>query len=562
MLRFEHPYYLYALGLLPFFLLLLWWVRANRAKKIRRIGDRELVLKLLPSFDESKLTWKSTLWLLAYTSLIIGIANPQMGSRIEKVKHKGSDIVVAIDVSRSMNATDIAPSRMERTKQVVKNLMEALPEERYGIVIFAGQAYIQMPITTDIAGAKLYIDNLSTDILSAQGTSIGNAIDVSMSAFPEKAPKNNRAIVIISDGEEQDETALEAAQQAHDNGVIMHSVGIGSSNGAPIPNEKGNQAAGFKQDGEGHTVISRLNEKVLGEVARIGGGKYVHLENSKEGLKPIVEQLSKMEDRVLDEKQFTAYESYFMHFLIISFVLLLLEGLFFETPSKWWTHSKRWLSWSIVLIACCTNKSEAQLLDTKPALKQLRQANEWVKAKQFTRADSLYKKILKRDSSNAIAHYNLAWSLYEQQQFDNAQFHFESAAHYSTDSLVKAKAYFNAGNCKMEEREYQRAIQYFRKALKLNPADADFRYNLSYAKAMLEAEKKRKGNNSSNKPKQEQKKTAPNIASLKQQLEALLKEDKFEEALQLLEAAEQKQGDIGELKEYKQRLKDIIEIEQ
>lgn len=226
MLRFEHPYYLYALGLLPFFILLLWWVRLNRAKKIKRIGDPELVLKLLPNFDESKLTWKSTLWLLAYCSLIIGIANPQMGSRIEKVKHKGSDIVVAIDVSRSMNATDIAPSRLERTKQVVKNLMEALPEERFGIVIFAGQAYIQMPITTDISGAKLYIDNLSTDMLSAQGTSIGNAIDVAMTAFPANAPKNNRAIVVISDGEEQDAMASEAAKQAHDNGVIVHSVGL------------------------------------------------------------------------------------------------------------------------------------------------------------------------------------------------------------------------------------------------------------------------------------------------------------------------------------------------
>lgn len=562
MLRFEHPYYLYALGLLPFFLLLLWWVRLNRAKKIKRIGDPNLVYKLLPSFDESKLTWKSTLWLLAFTSLVIGIANPQMGSRIEKIKHKGSDIVIAIDVSRSMNATDIAPSRLERTKQVVKNLMEALPEERYGIVIFAGQAYIQMPITTDIAGAKLYIDNLSTDMLSAQGTSIGNAIDVSMSAFPEKAPKNNRAIVIISDGEEQEETANEAAQQAHNNGVVIHSVGIGSSNGAPIPNEKGNLGAGFKQDGQGHTVISRLNEKVLGDIARLGNGRYVHLENSKDGLKPIVEQLSKMEDRLIDERQFTAYESYFMQFLIIAFVLLLIEGLFFETPSKWWTNLKRWLSWSIVLICMYNGKSEAQLLDTKPSLKQLRQASEWVKAKQFTRADSLYKKILKLDSSYVIAQYNFAWSLYEQQQWANALFHFESAAHYSNDSLIKAKALFNAGNCKMEEREYQRAIQYFRKALKLNPSDADFRYNLSYAKAMLDAENKRKGKSNANKSKPEQKNTAPNIANLKQQVEALIKQDKFEEALQLLDEAEKKQGDLGELKEYKGRLKDIIEIDQ
>lgn len=562
MLRFEHPYYLYAFGLLPFFILLLWWVRLNRAKKIRRIGDPNLVAKLLPSFDESKLTWKSTLWILAYSALLIGIANPQMGSRIEKVKHKGSDIVIAIDVSKSMNANDIAPSRLERTKQVVKHLMEALPEERYGLVIFAGQAYIQMPITTDIAGAKLYIENLSTDMLSAQGTSIGNAIDVSMTAFPEKAPKNNRAIVVISDGEEQDETALDAARQAHDNGVILHCVGVGSANGAPIPNEKDNVAAGFKQDADGHTVISRLNEKLLTEIARASNGKYVHLENNKEELKPIIEQLSKMEDRVLDERQFTAYESYFVYFLILAFTLLLIEGLFFETPSKWWTNSKRWLSWSVLPFLLFEGTSSAQLLNTRPELKQLRQANEWVKAKQFTRADSVYKKILKRDSTNTIAHYNLGWSLYEQQKWEDAIFHFESAAHYSVDSVIKSKAFFNAGNCQMEEREYARAIQYFRKALKIHPSDADYRYNLTYAKAMLEAEKKRKGSTLPEKKKPEQKQNKPDIAALKQQVDALLKEDKFEEALTLLESAEKKLGDIGELKEYKQRLKDIMEIDQ
>ena len=559
MLRFEHPYYLYALGLLPIFILLLWWVRLNRAKKIKRIGDPELVMKLLPNFDESKLTWKSTLWLLSFCSLIIGIANPQMGSRIEKVKHKGSDIVVAIDVSRSMNATDIAPSRIERTKQVVKNLMEALPEERFGIVIFAGQAYIQMPITTDISGAKLYIDNLSTDMLTAQGTSIGNAIDVAMTAFPANAPKNNRAIVIISDGEEQDATASEAAKQAHDNGVIIHSVGIGSTNGAPIPNEKGNASAGFKQDGEGHTVISRLNEKVLLDVASLGNGKYVHLENSKDGLKPIVEVLSKMEDRLLDERQFTAYESYFVHFLIAAFLLLILEGLFFETPSKWWTNTKRWLSWSVLPVLLFGGSSYAQLLNTRPELKQLRQANAFVQTKQFTRADSLYKSVLKRDSTNIIAHYNLGWSLYEQQKFEDALFHFESAAHYCKDSVVRSKAYFNAGNCKMEQRAYERAIQYYRKALKLNPADADYRYNLTYAKTMLESEKKRKSNNNGS-SQNDAKKEKPTMVAVKKQLEALIQQDKFEEALALLEQVEKNNGDIGELKEYKQRLKDIIEI--
>lgn len=562
MLRFEHPYYLYALGLLPFFLLLLWWVRHNRAKKIRLIGDPALVQKLLPNFDESKLTWKSTLWLLAYGCLVIGLANPQMGSRIEKVKHKGSDIVVAIDVSRSMNATDIAPSRLERTKQVIKNLMEALPEERFGIVIFAGQAYIQMPITTDISGAKLYIDNLSTDMLSAQGTSIGNAIDVSMTAFPEKAPKNNRAIIIISDGEEQDETAKDAAKQAHDNGVVLHSVGIGSSNGAPIPNERGNSTAGFKQDAEGHTVISRLNEKVLSEIALMGGGKYVHLENSKDGLKPLVELVSKMEDRLLDERQFTAYESYFVYFLILAFILLLIEGLFFETPSTWWTKTKRWLSWSVLPLALCISSAKAQIINVRPELKQLRQANAFAHEKQFARADSIYKRVLKKDSSNVIAHYNLAWSQYEQQKWSDAIFHFESAAHYTKDSITRSKAFFNTGNCWMEQREYARAIQSYRKALKLNPSDADYRYNLTYAKAMLEAEKKRKSNAPKPPNPKEQKSKTPDLAELKKQVNQLLLEDKFEEALALLDAAEKKMGDIGELKEYKQRLKDIIEIGQ
>jgi len=241
--------------------------------------------------------------------------------------------MIALDVSNSMLAEDIKPSRLERSKQSIMRLIDQLDGDRIGIIIFAGKAYTQLPITTDYAAAKLFVSTINTDIIPTQGTALGDAIARAVTSFGET--KNNKAIIIITDGEDHQGDVLEQAETAAKAGILIYTIGMGLPDGAPIPVYNGKVMTGYKKDGSGNIIVSRLDEALLQQIATAGKGIYVRASNSEAGLRPIMEEIGKIQETEIESRQFTDYESRFQYFLAFAILLLVLDLFIFEKKTKW-----------------------------------------------------------------------------------------------------------------------------------------------------------------------------------------------------------------------------------
>lgn len=321
MLRFQHTEYLWALSLLLLllaaFLFVSWWKR----RSIRRIGDPELVEKLFTGYSRKLFTLKFVLVFVAFFFGAVGLANLQKGSRMEKITRKGVDVIIALDVSKSMLATDVKPDRLTRAKQMITRLMDKMDNDRIGLVVFAGNAYLQMPLTVDYSAARMFLSTVNPDMIPTQGTEIAQAIQISNDAFNKKERKH-KTLIIISDGEDHDEGAISQAKKAFEDGVVINTIGVGSPAGAPVPDV---EAGGFKKDREGKTVISKLNEEELKSLAAAGRGLYQHLDDAEDVVSTLVAKIDGMEQKAFGENIFTDYNSYFQYFLGICLLLLVLE---------------------------------------------------------------------------------------------------------------------------------------------------------------------------------------------------------------------------------------------
>jgi len=334
MFRFEHTDFLWALLLIPALTAIFVWMVIWKKRALLRFGAWTILQRLLPGISRSRVIAKFILLMLGYGFLIIGIANPQIGSKLVEGERKGIDIMIALDVSNSMLAEDIKPSRLEMSKQAISKLIDNLGNDRLGIVIFAGNAYMQLPITTDYSAAKMFLTSIDTKIVPTQGTAIGEAIELSVGAFDDET--HSRAIIIISDGENHEDDALDAAKKASEKGIIVYTVGMGLPEGAPIPDyNKYNQMVGYKKDRAGSTVVTKLNESMLQQIASAGKGVYVRANNSQSGLKTILEEINKLEKTKFESRMFSDYEDRFQYFIAVSLILLILELLIFERKSKW-----------------------------------------------------------------------------------------------------------------------------------------------------------------------------------------------------------------------------------
>ncbi len=333
MFRFEHPYYLYALGLIPILILLYVLYAIWRRSALQRFGENPLVAQLSPGVSKYKRGIKFSLLLLAFVFLVVGWANPQWGSKRDKVKRKSVDVLIALDISNSMYAEDIAPNRMERAKKFAENLVEKLKGDRIGLILFAGGAYLQMPITTDYAAAELFIRSASPDLAGTQGTAIADAINLARRNFVND-DKSHKALVIITDGEDHDGEALEAAAQAREVGLIQFTVGVGTTEGAFIPMTIGGRQD-YKRDRNGQPVRSRLNEEMMKELAAKGGGDYFPISQGEGVASALQKQIDLLEKKELEVRAFTSYESYFQYFLGAAMLLLLLEFVISYRREKW-----------------------------------------------------------------------------------------------------------------------------------------------------------------------------------------------------------------------------------
>ncbi|HEY8917091.1 MAG TPA: VWA domain-containing protein [Chitinophaga sp.] len=322
MLRFQHSEYLWALALLLVlqlaFISVTWWKR----RSIRRLGDPSLVEKLFLGYSRRLFTLKFLLLFVAFFFGVVGLANLQKGSRMEKITRKGVDVIIALDVSKSMLAGDIKPDRLTRSKQLITKLMDKLDNDRIGLVVFAGNAYLQMPLTIDYSAAKMYLSTVSPDMIPTQGTAIPQAIQVSNDAFNKKERKH-KALIIISDGEDHDEGSLQKARAAFDEGVVINTIGVGSPTGSPLPDP---ETGGPKKDKDGNIIISKLDENELKSIAAAGKGIYQHLDNNtEEVVNTLVSKIDGMEQKEFGENIFTDYNSYFQYFLAACLLLIVAE---------------------------------------------------------------------------------------------------------------------------------------------------------------------------------------------------------------------------------------------
>ena len=326
MFRFEEPTYLYLLLLLPFLAAFYLYSNYRRRKAIRKFGDPVLMAQLMP--DVSKYRPDSKFWLVfaAIGLFAVLLARPQFGSKLETVKRQGVEVMIALDISNSMLAQDVQPSRLEKAKRLVAQLVDKMENDKVGMIVFAGDAFTQLPITSDYISAKMFLESINPSLISKQGTAIGAAINLATRSFtPQEGV--GRAVIVITDGENHEGGAVEAAKAAAEKGIQVSVLGVGMPDGAPIPVEGTND---FRRDRDGNVVVTRLNEQMCQEIAQAGDGIYVRVDNSNAAQKVIAQEINKMAKADVETQVYTEFNEQFQAVAWIILLLLLAEMLILE----------------------------------------------------------------------------------------------------------------------------------------------------------------------------------------------------------------------------------------
>ena len=330
--RFANPDYLYLLLLLPAVILLYIINLIRKKKALKRLGDINLVSRLVPEMSRIRPAIKFIMQLVAVSALIIVLARPQFGSKIEDVKKQGVEVIIALDVSNSMLAEDIQPDRLTRAKQAISRLVDNLNNDKIGLIVFAGDAYIQIPVTTDYISAKMFLSTINPNMVPKQGTAIGAAISLGVRSFSPGEGKN-KAMIIITDGENHEDDPVKEAEEATKTGIIIHTIGIGSTEGVPIPVII-NGKKDYLKDADGNTVITKLDEEILKKIALSSGGNYVRASNSNIGLDEIFNEIKKMKKQDLESTMYTEYNDQFPIFAALAMLLLMVDFIIMERKNR------------------------------------------------------------------------------------------------------------------------------------------------------------------------------------------------------------------------------------
>ncbi|MEJ2615784.1 MAG: VWA domain-containing protein [Ignavibacteriaceae bacterium] len=341
MFRFAHPEYLNALYAVPLIVLLFWYLTRNRRKLLGKFAQKDVQKLLLPNYSWLKRSIKFGILILVYILLVVAVSNPQVGTRMEEVKQSGIDVYILLDVSLSMKAEDIKPNRLDRAKFQISNLIQKLRGDRIGLIIFAGQAYVQFPLTSDYSAANLFLNAVDVNSVPQQGTAIASAINLAVKSFDYKT-STQKAIVVITDGEDHEGDVMQAVKDAVAKDIKIYTIGLGSPDGVPIPlYNKNGQQTGFKKDENGNVVLTKLDASILQEIASAGNGQYFHGSNYEDQLNDIYNDLSKLEKTEFGVKKVTDYEDRFYYFLIPALILLVLEFFISETKSPLFSKLNR-----------------------------------------------------------------------------------------------------------------------------------------------------------------------------------------------------------------------------
>ena len=547
MFRFEDPIYLYLLVLIPLLALLRFFMVHQQKKRLRRFGDPELVRQLMPDVSRFRPLVKFCLLLAALALLIVTLARPQFGTKISHEKRTGIETIIAMDISNSMLAEDVTPSRLDRSKMMVENLVDHFTNDKIGLIVFAGDAFIQLPITSDYVSAKMFLSNIDPSMISVQGTDIAKAIDMASHSFTQQEGIG-KAIIVITDGEDHEGGALEAAKNAKEKGLRVYVLGVGSPQGAPIPTGDGN----YMKDQAGQTVMTWLNEEMCRQIAEAGGGAYIHVENNSSAQDQLDAELDKLAKKETESTIYSDYDEQFQAVAIIVLLLLILETCLLEAKNPVLKNISLFKRKKVATVICLLLTATTLMAQGDRQL--VRQGNKQFRAGNNKEAEVSYRKAVEKNPRNPQACYNLGNALMQQQKDSAAVAQFETAAKLETNPIRRAQAYHNMGVVCQGKRMYGEAIEAYKEALRNNPTDDETRYNLTLCKRQQkqqqDQQKQQQDKNQQNKQdkQQEQQKKKKKKQQQKKQ-EQQQQQMSRENAEQMLNAAMQEE------KQTQQRMK-------
>jgi Ca-activated chloride channel family protein len=515
--------------LVALLVLLIRW----KKKTFARIGDPGLVGQLIRYFSPRRFLIKSTMLLLAFVVIILGATNPQKPGQMQNVSRKGVDVMFVLDVSKSMLARDIKPSRLDRAKQLLQRLIDKMENDRIGLILFAGRAYLQMPLTTDHGAARMYIQDASPNVVPTQGTVIAEALKMANQSFNSKEHKY-KAVILVSDGEDHDPEGLKTAQLLAHNGIMINTVGIGSPDGSPIVDPATNE---LKKDENGNTVISKLNETELQQLADAGNGRYIRLDNLDDAVITMSQAVDSIEKKALSDAELIDYKSFFQW--LLGAALLLLAGELFVSERKKAFGAK------VLTFGCLMSIATGVSAQSPDAL--IRKGNRLYNKKQLDASTQQYEKAVQKAPENATAHYNLGDAQYRNNKFDDASKSFDASATHSPDTAMQEKSLYNKGVAMIRQQKLRESIEAWKNALRLNPSDTEARENLQ--KALMEMKKQQSQEKQKNQKDQKTKKDQKDDKKSQEQQEqpkpqpSRLNKQQVE---QLLKALQQKENELQE----------------
>ena len=478
MFRFEDPIYLWLLVLIPILALIRFISYRNQKKRLRKFGEPALLKELMP--DVSRFRPSVKFWILqgALALLVLMLARPQMGTKISQEKRVGIETIICMDISNSMLAEDIVPSRLDRSKMMIENLVDHFSNDKIGLIVFAGDAFVQLPITSDYVSAKMFLSSIDPSMIATQGTDIGRAIDMATHSFtPEEGI--GRAIIVITDGENHEGGAVEAASAAKDAGMRVYVLGVGSSKGSPIPIPGTDD---YMKDNTGNTVMSALNEQMCKELAQAGGGAYIHVENNSAAQDQLDNELDKLSKKETTATLYSEFDEQFQAFGLLALLLLVLEICVLDRRNPLLKNislfGKKKRAAAMLCLLLVAASASAQMTDRQ----YIRQGNKQFRSGDYANAEVSYRKAIEKNAKNPQAVFNLGNALMAQKKDSAAVEQFEGAARLETNPLRKAQAYHNMGVICQTHKMYGEAIEAYKNALRLNPKDDETRYNLVLCK--------------------------------------------------------------------------------
>lgn len=550
MFRFEDITYLYLLAVIPILALLRFMMTRAQKKRLKKFGDPQLVKQLMP--DVSRWRPSVKFWLLqaALALIIVMLARPQFGTKISQEKRQGIETLICMDISNSMLAQDVTPSRLDRCKMMVENLVDNFTDDKIGLIVFAGDAFIQLPITSDYVSAKMFLADIQPSMIATQGTDIALAISKAQNSFTQEEGIG-KAIIVITDGEDHEGGAIEAAKDARKKGMRVYVLGVGSAGGAPIPDGNG----GYMKDRGGNTVMTHLNQDMCRQIAQAGGGAYIHVDNNSDAQRQLDNELAKLSKKETESTIYSDYDEQFQAVGILVLLLLIVELCLLECKNpllknvRFFKGKRKYTAAVMLMLIFMSAQAQSDR-------NSIREGNRLFRSGKFAESEVSYRKAMEKNPRNPQAAYNLGNALFAQRKDSAAVVAYQSGVQLETSKIRKAMGYHNIGVVCQSHKMFAEAIEAYKNALRLNPKNDQARYNLELCKRQQKNQQ-----NKQNQDKQDQKKDENGKDQKKEQQKQDKKDQKQQDknkmskdnAEQLLNAA------IQQEKNTQKRMKDKMQ---